>query len=40
VETVVAGPFESQIHVFYDDHGLREQIIKVRGTARPARGGP
>jgi hypothetical protein len=28
-----AGEFESQIHVYYDDRGLRETVLVVRGQA-------
>ncbi len=27
-------PFESQLHVFVDDHGLREIVLTVRGEAK------
>jgi hypothetical protein len=33
VEVVGAGPFEGQIHVYYDDIGLREIVLKVQGEA-------
>ena len=33
VEVVGAGPFEGQIHVYYDDDGLREIVLKVHGKA-------
>jgi hypothetical protein len=33
VEVVRAGPFEGQIHVYYDDAGLREIVLKVQGEA-------
>jgi hypothetical protein len=36
-----AGEFESQIHVYYDDRGLRETVLVVRGQAGEApRGAP
>jgi len=28
-----AGDFEGQIHVYYDDRGLRETVLLVRGQA-------
>jgi hypothetical protein len=31
VEVIRDGPFEDQIHVYYDDRGLREIVLKVRG---------
>jgi hypothetical protein len=33
VEVVGAGPFEGRIHVYYDDIGLREIVLKVHGEA-------
>jgi len=33
VEVGRAGPFEGQIHVYYDDNGLREIVLKVHGKA-------
>ena len=33
LEVVSAGPFEGQIHVYYDDNGLREIVLKVYGEA-------
>ena len=33
VQTFSAGGFESQIHFYLDDLGLREEIITVHGTA-------
>lgn len=32
--THASGPFESQIHLYLDDLGLRELIVTVHGTAR------
>ena len=33
MEVRQAGPFEGQIHVYYDDNGLREIVLKVHGKA-------
>ena len=33
LETVQPGPFESQIHLYLDDLGLREIIMHVQGAA-------
>ena len=33
LETASAGEFSSQIHLYLDDHGLRELILTVQGTA-------
>lgn len=34
------GPFEAQLHVFVDDLGVRETVLKVRGMARFAAARP
>jgi hypothetical protein len=34
LQTVQAGPFESQIHLHVDDFGLRELIMTVHGEAK------
>ena len=34
METERPGAVETQIHFFFDDVGLREQVITVRGTAQ------
>jgi hypothetical protein len=33
LEVLGAGPFEDQIHVYYEDCGLREILLTVRGQA-------
>jgi hypothetical protein len=33
-----AGDFEGQIHVYYDDGGLRETVLVIRGQAGEATG--
>jgi hypothetical protein len=33
LETIRPGSCETQVHLFFDDLGLREQTIEVRGTA-------
>ena len=33
LEAIRAGSFEAELHVFLDDHGLREIVLSVRGEA-------
>jgi hypothetical protein len=33
LEPINPGPFEAQLHVYLDDHGLRDIPLVVRGTA-------
>jgi ATP-dependent Zn protease len=33
LDIVRPGHFETQVHLFLDDVGLREQIITIRGKA-------
>jgi hypothetical protein len=35
LETRQPGPFESQIHLYLDDLGLREIIMTVKGEVKP-----
>jgi hypothetical protein len=36
LETFEPGPFAGQIHIFLDDGGLREIVLKVHGQAKAA----
>jgi hypothetical protein len=36
VGVVSPGPFKAQLHVYLDDHGLRELTLVVRGTVVPS----
>ena len=40
LEPLSPGPFAAQLHVYVDDLGVRETVLKVQGTARPAAAGP
>jgi hypothetical protein len=33
VEVLRPGPFEDQMHLYYEDRGLREIVLKIRGEA-------
>lgn len=35
LEIVFAGQFENQLHVYVNDAGLREIVLKVHGKAEP-----
>jgi hypothetical protein len=35
LDVVRPGEFATQVHLFLDDRGLREQFVAVHGTARP-----